>query len=93
MKVKIHKNTSNEDIRKALNGFGRFSSFEINEEKGQAADEKYLIFREIGFFEGLHRLLFEKKRIWKKVEKEVENFYTIFQKKDRKFKNYLAVQY
>ena len=58
MEVKIHKNTSNEDIRKALNGFGRFSSFEINEEKGQAADEKYLIFRETGFFEGLHRLIF-----------------------------------
>ena len=74
MKVKIHKNTSNEDIRKALNGFGRFSSFEINEEKGQVADEKYLIFREIGFFEGLHRLLFEKKKNLEESRKRSREF-------------------
>ena len=80
MKVKIHKNTSNEDIRKALNGFGRFSSFEINEEKGQAADEKYLIFREIGFFEGLHRLIFEKKENLEESRKRSREFLYNFSK-------------
>lgn len=61
MKVKVYKNTSSEGIRKALKEFGRFSSFEINEEKNETSNEKCLIFRKIGFFEGLQRLIFEKK--------------------------------
>ncbi len=61
MEVKIYKNTSSEGIRNALSGFGRFSSIEIDEEKTAENKESVLIFREIGFFEGLHRLIFESK--------------------------------
>ncbi len=93
MEVKIYKNTSSEGIRKVLKEFGRFSSFEINEEENKTTNEKCLIFRKIGFFEGLQRLVFEKKEKLEESRKKVENFYTIFQKKDQKFKNYLAVQY
>jgi hypothetical protein len=62
MQVRIQKNASSEDIRSALSGFGRFSSIEIGEEKDLESKESFLIFREIGFFEGLHRLVFESKK-------------------------------
>lgn len=61
MEVKIYKNTSSEGIRNALSGFGRFSSVEIDEEKNPTNKESVLIFREVGFFKGLHRLIFKSK--------------------------------
>lgn len=61
MEVKIFKNTSSEGIRQELGKFGRFSSIEIDEEKNSTTDEKYFIFREVGFFESLHQLIFKSK--------------------------------
>jgi hypothetical protein len=61
MKIKISENTSSHGIIEALSKFGRFSSVEFDEEKNSATNEKYIVFREVGFFEGLHRLLFKSK--------------------------------
>lgn len=80
MEVKIYKNTSSEDIRKALKGIGRFSNFEINAEKNEATDEKCLIFRKIGFFEGLQRFIFEKKEKLEESRKKSLEFLYDFSK-------------
>ena len=61
MEVRIQKNASGEDIRSALSGFGRFSSIEIDEEKTTENKGSVLIFREVGFFKGLHQLIFKSK--------------------------------
>jgi hypothetical protein len=91
MEVKIHKNTTSEDIRKALSGFGRFSSFEINEEKNEATNEKCLIFREIGFFEGLHRLIFEKKEKLEESRKRSREFLYNFSKERPEVQKLLGI--
>jgi len=80
MEVKIHKNTSSEGIRKVLKEFGRFSSFEINQEENQTTNEKCLIFRKIGFFEGLQRLVFEKKEKLEESRKKSREFLYNFSK-------------
>jgi hypothetical protein len=61
MGIKIYENTSVEGIRRALSGFGRFSSVEIDKEENSDTNEKCFIFREVGFFGGLHRLIFKSK--------------------------------
>ncbi len=78
--VKIYKNTSSEGIRKVLKEFGRFSSFEINQEENQTTNEKCLIFRKIGFFEGLQRLVFEKKEKLEESRKKSREFLYNFSK-------------
>lgn len=80
MEVKIYKNTSSEGIRKVLKEFGRFSSFEINEEENKTTNEKCLIFRKIGFFEGLQRLVFEKKEKLEESRKKSREFLYNFSK-------------
>jgi hypothetical protein len=93
MEIKIYKTTSSEDLRNALSGFGRFSSIEIDKEKDIDGKGNVLIFREVGFFKGLRQLIFESKENLEEKIKKIAIIYIIFQKKDRKFKNYLAVQY
>jgi len=59
MEIKIYENASSEGIRRALSGFGRFSSIEV--EENTDTNGKVFIFREIGFFKSLRRLIFESK--------------------------------
>jgi hypothetical protein len=93
MKIKISENTSSHGIIEALSKFGRFSSVEFDEEKNSATNEKYIVFREVGFFEGLHRLLFKSKEELEIKRKIARIIYMNFQKKDRKLKNFLVFQY
>ena len=80
MKVKIYKNTSSEGLRNALSGFGRFSSIEIDEEKNVENKESVLIFREIGFFKGLHRLIFKSKEELARRKENSQKFLYEFSK-------------
>ena len=93
MEVRIQKNASGEDIRSALSSFSRFSSIEIDKEKDIDGKGTVFIFREVGFFKGLRQLIFESKENLEEKRKKIAIIYIIFQKKGRKFKNYLAVQY
>lgn len=61
MKVRLDKSTSSEKIRQALSQFGRFSDIEIDKETDKENKTEFYVFREIGFFKGLHRLIFESK--------------------------------
>jgi hypothetical protein len=81
MEIKIHENTSSEGIRLALSAFGRFSSIEVDEEKNTGTNEKFIIFREIGFFKGLHRLIFKSKEELERSRKNSKTFLYEFSKK------------
>jgi hypothetical protein len=61
MTVRLGKSTSSEEIRQALSQFGRFSKIEIDKETDKESKTEFYVFREIGFFKGLHRLIFESK--------------------------------
>jgi hypothetical protein len=74
MKIKISENTSSHGIIEALSKLGRFSSVEFDEEKNSATNEKYIVFREVGFFEGLHRLLFKSKEELEIKRKNSQNY-------------------
>ena len=90
MEVKIYKNTSSEGIRNALSGFGRFSSIEIGEEKNLESKESVLIFREIGFFEGLHRLIFESKKSLEEKRKNSRDYLYNFSQERPEIKKLLG---
>ena len=90
MEVKIYKNTSSEGIRNALSGFGRFSSVEIDEEKNLESKGSVLIFREIGFFEGLHRLIFESKKSLEEKRKNSRDYLYNFSKERPEIKKLLG---
>jgi hypothetical protein len=79
MEVPIYENTSSEGIRKALSGFGRFSSIDI-EEKNDAIKGKILIFREVGLLESLHRLIFKSKEDLEISRKNSQKFLYEFSK-------------
>ena len=79
MEVKIYKNTSSEGIRNAISGFGRFSSIEI-EEKNDATQGKFLIFREVGLLESFHRLIFKSKENLEISRKNSQKFLYEFSK-------------
>lgn len=80
MEVKVYKNTSSEGIRNALSGFGRFSRIEIDEEKNGENKESVLIFREVGFFKGLHRLIFKSKEDLERSRNNSQRFLYEFSK-------------
>jgi hypothetical protein len=80
MEVKIYKNTSSEGLRNALSGFGRFSSIEIDEEKNVKNKESVLIFREVGFFKGLHRIIFKSKEELERRRDNSQKFLCEFSK-------------
>ena len=80
MEVRIQKNASGEDIRSALSGFGRFSSIEIDEEKTTENKGSVLIFREVGFFEGLRQLIFESKENLEQKRKNNRDYLYNFSK-------------
>ena len=80
MEVKVYKNTSSEGIRNALSGFGRFSSIEIDEEKNGENKKSVLIFREVVFFKGLHRLIFKSKEDLERSRNNSQRFLYEFSK-------------
>jgi hypothetical protein len=91
MKIKISENTSSHGIIEALSKFGRFSSVEFDEEKNSATNEKYIVFREVGFFEGLHRLLFKSKEELEIKRKNSQNYLYEFSKKRPEIKKFLGI--
>lgn len=90
MKVKISEKASSEEIRKSLSGFGRFSSIEIDEVENNSTGEKFLMFREIGFFEGLHRLVFKSKKNLEEKRKNTRVFLYNFLKERPEIKKLLG---
>jgi hypothetical protein len=90
MEVRIYKNTSSEGIRSALSAFGRFSSIEIDEGKNLETNGSFLIFREIGFFEGLHRLIFESKNSLEEKRKNSRDHLYNFSKERPEIKKLLG---